>query len=52
MTSTLARNIGLRGMDRPESKGLAIDSGYLDGFPLDLGVSLEKLGRARGWTGG
>ena len=34
------------------SKGLAIDSGYLDGFPLDLGVSFEKLGKVKGWTVG
>ena len=34
------------------SKGLAIDSDYLDGFPLDLGVSLEKLRGVKGRTGG
>ena len=50
MTLTLVEKNWPREMGRPWSKCLAIVSGHIDGFPLDLGVNLEEPRRARGWV--
>ena len=49
-TSTSVQRNGPREMGRSWPKCFAIVFGYLDGFPLDLGVNLEEARRARGWV--